>query len=91
VPWPVTKPVGVGVFDGPLCLALPAAAGDLDASWSVLVDGSGRLLPDPHGRPQVVDPSGRSASLEPVSAGWLIPDAKDPVRRRILFRTRRAY
>jgi hypothetical protein len=31
------------------------------------------------------------AALEPVSASWLIPDVKDPVKRRILFRTRRAY
>lgn len=89
VPWPVEKPIGVRVFDGPLCLALPATAGDLNASWAVLVDGSGRLLPDPNGRPQVIDPLGRAASLEPVSAGWLLPDAKDPVRRRILFSTRR--
>jgi hypothetical protein len=90
VPWPEAKPLGVGVFDGPLCLCLPATAGDLDASWSALVDGSGRLLLDAVGCPQVIDPSGRAASLESLSAGWLLPDAKDPVLRRILFSTRRA-
>lgn len=92
LPWPVAKPLGMGVFDGPLCLGLPATAGDVNLVWSVLVEGSGRLLLDTAGRPLAVDPLGRVAiALEPVSAGWLIPDAKDPVKRRILFQTRRAY
>jgi len=90
VPWPAQKPLGVGVFDGPLCLGLPASAGDVDLPWAVVVDSSGRPSLDAQGRPRIVDPSGRLlAGLVPVSADWLIPDAKDPIRRRILFGTKR--
>jgi hypothetical protein len=91
VPWPAQTPLGVGVFDGPLCLGLPATAGDVNLSWAVLVDDAGRPSLDTQGRPQVFGPSGRAlAALVPVSADWLIPDSKDPIRRRILFGTRRA-
>jgi DUF1680 family protein len=91
VPWPPAKPLGVGVFEGPLCLGLSAAAGDPDQPWSVLVDETGRPLLDAQGRPRVVGSAETlSGGLAPVAADWLIPDAKDPVRRRILFRTRRA-
>jgi DUF1680 family protein len=91
VPWPPGKPSGSGVFDGPLCLGLPADAADLNASWALLVDDSGRPRLDAQGRPQVADPSGLlTHALEPISARWLLPDAKDPTRRRILFSTRKA-
>jgi DUF1680 family protein len=90
IPWPPQKPLGVGVFDGPLCLGLPATAGDVNLSWAVLVDDSGRPILDAQGRPQVVEPSGRGpAALAPVSSDWLIPDVKDPTKRRILFGTKK--
>jgi hypothetical protein len=90
VPWPQEKPVGVGIFDGPICLGLPADAGDVSLPWSVLADASGHPLLDAAGRPIVLDPSGLAISpLEPVSARWLLPDIKDPIRRRVLFSTKR--
>ena len=90
IPWPPDRPAGAGIFDGPLCLGLPADAADLNLPWSVLVDRSGRPLLDASGRPLVSGPSGLAQSLlEPVSARWLQPDVKDPIRRRVLFLTRR--
>lgn len=90
-PWPAGRPLGVGIFDGPLCLGLSAADGDIGLSWAVLVDEAGRPMLDARGRPQVVGPGDRVLGrLEPISAGWLIPDVKDPVRRRVLFPTRPA-
>jgi hypothetical protein len=89
-PWPPEGPLGVGVFDGPLCLGFPATAGDVEAPWAVLVDRSGRPLLDVAGRPQAIDPSMRAlVPLEPVSSGWLLPDAVDPVEWRILFATKK--
>jgi DUF1680 family protein len=90
IPWPVEKPAGVGVFDGPLCLGLSGESADLSLPWAVLIDGEGRPVLDDQGRPQAADPSGKiRRPLEPVSARWLIPDIKDPVKRRILFQTKR--
>lgn len=87
VPWPAEQPQGVGLFDGPLCLGLSGETADLDLPWAVLVDDSGRPVPDSQGRPQVTEPSGRTLNaLEPISAHWLIPDVRNPVRKRVLFR-----
>ena len=91
VPWPPEKPIGTGVFDGPICLGLPADAGDVSQAWTVLVDKAGRPRLDAGGRPLVSDASGLGKCLlEPVSARWLLPDVKDPIRRRVLFSTRRS-
>jgi hypothetical protein len=87
VPWPVKEPKGVGVFVGPLCFGLSNEVADLSLPWTVLEDASGRPLLDDKGRPQVAEPSGRTAALEPVSAGWLAPDVKNPARRRVLFQS----
>ncbi len=47
--------------------------------------------PGAQGCPQVVEPSGRVlAAPVPVSADRLIPDAKGPIRRRILLAAKRA-
>ena len=90
VPWPPDRPVGVAVFDGPLCLGLPSDAGDVSLAWAVLVDAAGRPQLDAAGRPLISDPHGRVQSpLEPVSARWLLPDVKDPIRRRVLFQKRK--
>lgn len=89
--WPVAKPLGVGVFDGPLCLGLSAETADLGLSWAVEVDDAGQPRLDARGRPQAVDPSGKiRLALEPVSSGWLVPDVKNPIPRRILFQTKRS-
>jgi hypothetical protein len=86
VPWPAAKPKGLAIFDGPLCLGLSSEAADVDLPWAVLVDESGRPVLDGAGRPQVVEPSGRTSSaLEPVGARWLTPDVKNPAHKRILF------
>ena len=91
VPWPPGKPSGTGVFDGPLCLGLPADAADVEASWEILTDDSGRPRLDAQGRAQVADRSGLVIhALEPVSARWLLPDVRNPMRRRILFSTKGA-
>ena len=87
VPWPPHKPLGVGVFDGPLCLGLSAKDGDVETPWAVRVDDTGAPRLDARGRPQAVDPSGSVVvALEPIGDGWLMPEVKDPFRRRILFR-----
>jgi len=89
VPWPTGRPQGVALFDGPLCLGLSSVAADVDLPWAVLVDASGRPRLDGKGRPQVTEPSGRIVNaLEPISARWLEPDVKDPIRRRVLFQTK---
>jgi hypothetical protein len=86
VAWPAAEPKGIAVFDGPLCLGLSSEQADVDLPWAVPVDGSGRLSLDSAGRPQVIEPSGRTlAVLEPVGANWLTPDVKNPARKRILF------
>jgi hypothetical protein len=85
VRWPVKKPEGVAVFDGPLCLGLSSSTAKVDLAWAVPVDASGRPMLD-HGRPLVVEPSGRvTKPLQPINSRWLTPDAKDPARWRILF------
>ena len=86
VPWPAGQPQGVALFDGPLCLGLSSETADVDLPWAVLTDASGSPRLDSEGRPQVMEPSGRmKKALEPVSAHWLVPHVKDPIRRRVLF------
>jgi rhamnogalacturonyl hydrolase YesR len=85
VRWPVKKPEGVAVFDGPLCLGLSGSTANVDLPWAVPVDAAGRPVLD-HGRPQVVDPSGHTTKpLQAINSRWLAPDVKAPARWRILF------
>jgi hypothetical protein len=89
VPWPTGQAQGVALFDGPLCYGLASDVADVNLPWALLVDGSGRPCLDSKGRPQVTEPSGRIVNaLEPISARWLEPDVKNPIRRRVLFQTR---
>lgn len=77
---------GVALFDGPLCLGLSSRLADVDLPWSVLVDASGRPILNGEGRPQVANSSGSvTDALEPISAGWLTPDVRNPARRRVVF------
>ncbi|MBN2217388.1 MAG: glycoside hydrolase family 127 protein [Pirellulales bacterium] len=86
VAWPAAKPLGVAVFDGPLCLGLSSAAADVDLPWFVRVDKDSRPELDAKGRPVAVDPSsGRVEPLRPIGDDWLAPDAKEPRRFRVLF------
>lgn len=90
VAWPAGEPRGVGVFDGPLCLGLSSDVASVDLPWVVMADASGRLILDAQGRARVAGPSGQAAkTLEPICAGWLTPDVKDPARRRVLFQVKR--
>jgi len=89
VPWPEDKPQGVALLDGPLCLGLSAKTADVDLPWSLPVGTSGRPHLDSAGRPRLLGPDGRTVSdLEPICDHWLEPDVKDPIRRRVLFRTK---
>jgi len=73
-----------------LALRIPSWAADVSRPWAILVDDAGRPRLDAQGRPQAADPSGKVLiAMEPISSGWLIPDVKNPIRRRVLFRTRR--
>ena len=90
VSWPAKAPQGVAVFDGPLCLGLSSEAADVNLPWAVLVDATGQPVLDSEGRPQVIEPSGRTVkTLEPIGAGWLTPDVKNPARKRVLFQTKK--
>jgi len=41
------------------------------------------------GRPQVVEPSGRTLNaLEPIAADWLMQDVKNPACKRVLYASR---
>ncbi len=96
VPWPATKPGSpnggasgadlFAVFDGPLCLAISSAESDVDAFDRILVDGGGKLLLSPDGKPQAVAPNGAvTTAFRPIADDWLSPDVKNPHRLRILF------
>ena len=88
ISWPLKNPVGVGVFDGPLCLGLADDRADADATWTLVTDRAGVLQLDPAGRPLVMDSTGaRLPLLEPVGSRWLTPDVQDPVQRKILFKS----
>jgi hypothetical protein len=83
--WRNTK--DVTVVDGPLCLGLSSSEADIDLPWAVKLDAAGKPALDAAGRPQVVDPTGKTTKpLEPINSKWLTPDEKDPARWRILFR-----
>ncbi len=89
VPWPKNQPKGVALFDGPLCLGLSAKTADVELPWTLMVDASGQPCLDDQGRFQITEPGGRTiCNLEPIGAGWLEPDVKDPIRRRVLFETK---
>ncbi|HLA85928.1 MAG TPA: beta-L-arabinofuranosidase domain-containing protein, partial [Thermoguttaceae bacterium] len=86
VAWPPKKPLGVAMFDGPLCLGLSSDAADVKLPWTVMLDEDGTPALDAQGRPQVVDPSGDHVQpLFPIAADWLVPDTKNPRRYRVLF------
>ncbi|MCX6223710.1 MAG: glycoside hydrolase family 127 protein [Bacteroidia bacterium] len=44
VPWPAGKPVGVALYDGPLCLGMPADNSSSDVIWSKLEPVGSRWL-----------------------------------------------
>jgi hypothetical protein len=86
VHWPTADAPTVAVFDGPLCLALSSAAGDVDAFRYVRADEEGRPLLDGQGRPIVLDADGHAlAGLAPMADDWLSSPVADPNRLRILF------
>ena len=88
IPWPVKNPVGVAIFNGPLCLGLPDDRAAASSSWTLVTDPAGVPQFDPNGRPLVMDSTGvKQPLLEPVGSRWLTPDTQDPVRRRILFKS----
>ena len=87
--WPAKEPKGVALFDGPLCLGLSSEAADVNLPWAVLVDAAGQPVLNNEGRPQVIEPSGRTVkTLEPIGARWLTPDVRNPARKRVLFQTK---
>ncbi|NLE39043.1 MAG: hypothetical protein GX621_13555, partial [Pirellulaceae bacterium] len=86
VSWPKNEPLGVAVFDGPLCLGLSSAEVDVDRRWTIERDARGNPSLDEQGRPTAVDASdGRAAALRPIGDDWLVPDTRDPRRYRVLF------
>lgn len=87
-PWPKNNPVGVAIYDGPLCMGLPCDRANVDAGWILMTDDTGLPVLDTAGRPQVSDSAGiRQTWLEPVGSRWLDPDVREPLRRRILYRS----
>ena len=88
IPWPVKNPIGVAIFNGPLCLGLADDRAAAGSTWTLVTDQAGVLQFDPSGRPLVMDSTGvKQPLLEPVGSRWLTPDTQDPVRRRILFKS----
>jgi DUF1680 family protein len=86
VPWPDEKSAQVGVFDGPLCLALYDSDADVDAYTGILVDDKGKLVLSPDGMPQAVNANGDTiAKLHPIANDWQSPNVSNPHRLRILF------
>ncbi len=86
VPWARAAGGRVAVFDGPLCLGLSSAEGDVELCDQVPVAADGKLVLRADGRPQAVSSDGRSsAALAPVGQDWQWPDAKNPNRLRVLF------
>jgi hypothetical protein len=79
----------VALFDGPLCLGLSSETADVNLPWAVLVDAAGQPVLNNEGRPQVIEPSGRTVkTLEPIGARWLTPDVRNPARKCVLFQTK---
>jgi DUF1680 family protein len=86
VPWPHADSALVGVFDGPLCLALSSAAATVDASWRVATTADGKPALDAEGQPVLVGESGEKAgNLRPLGDEWLSTDVSNPHRLRVLF------
>ena len=88
VSWPEEELLGLAVFDGPLCLGLSSAAADVTLPWTLRLRPDGTLELDQHGNPMAIDPStAKTEPLRPISDDWLVPDAHDPRRYRVLFET----
>jgi len=86
VRWPKADSPLAAVFDGPLCLGLSSADGDVDGGYKLLLGADGRLLPGPDGRPQLVASQGLApAVLRPIAEEWQSPELLNPRRIRVLF------
>ena len=86
VRWPKADSPLAAVFDGPLCLGLSSADGDVDGGLKLLLGADGRLVPGPDGRPQLVGSQGPAlAVLRPIAEEWQSPELSNPHRVRILF------
>ncbi len=78
-----------GVFDGPLCLALSTAQGDVSAESTVATTAKGKPAVNAQGQPVVLDKQGRQvALLRPLEQDWMSPDVYTPNQLRILFKTK---
>jgi hypothetical protein len=86
VRWPKADSSLAAVFDGPLCLGLSSADGDVDGGFKLLLGADGRLEPGPDGRPQLVGSQGLAlAMLRPIAEEWQSPELSNPHRVRVLF------
>jgi DUF1680 family protein len=86
VRWPQADSLRAGVFDGPLCLGLSNADGDVDAPLKVVAAAGGKLALRSDGQPQLVGAKGPvAAKLRPLADDWQSPDVFNPHRLRVLF------
>lgn len=87
VPWPQADSPLVGVFDGPLCLALSSTDADVDADWRLATTADGTLALNSAGQPVLVgETRERIGKLRPLENDWLSVDVLNPRRLRVLFR-----
>ena len=85
VRWPAADAARAAVFDGPLCLGLSNAEGDVDTPLRVAAL-KGKLALGADGQPQLLGANGSSAvKLRPIAEDWLAPDVFTPHRLRVLF------
>jgi len=86
VRWPQADSPTAAVFDGPLCLGLSNADGDVDAGLKVVATADGKLAPGADGRPSFVGEKGTvPVRLRPIADDWLSPEVLNPHRIRVLF------
>ncbi len=85
-PWPQADSPLVGVFDGPLCLALSSSDANVDAGWHIATTTGGTPVLDGAGQPVLVEHNGeKTRALRPLGDEWLSLDVSNPHRLRVLF------